>query len=80
MVVSIYTVGFIPLLQEFLVSLTGSSLLSSLPARPLEPVRQTQLASHLQPLRDASRSHPAFSPQKQSDSYEPLSPKSMASV
>ena len=60
MVVSIYTVGLIPLLEEFLVSLAGSSLLSLLPAPPVEPVLQIQLASHLQPLRDALRSHPAF--------------------
>jgi hypothetical protein len=49
--------------------LTGSPLLSSLPALPAEQARQMRLASHFQPLPDPPGSHPAFPPQTQGDSY-----------
>src|ERR1039458_9018038 len=35
--------------------------------------RQIRLDFHLQPLRDAPRSHPAFPPQTQADSHGPAS-------
>jgi hypothetical protein len=57
--------------MKFMVSFTGSPLLPSLPVLPAEQVRQTRLGSHLQPLRDAPQSHPAFPPQTQGDSCLP---------
>ena len=56
---------------KFLVSLSGSSFLSSRPTLRAELVRQIRRGSHLQPLRDAPRSNPAFPPQTQADSFGP---------
>jgi hypothetical protein len=44
----------------------------SLPALSLQQVPLVRLTSHLQPLRDAPQSHPAFPPQTQAYSYGPV--------
>ena len=49
----------------------GSPFIPPVPALPVEERRQIRLVSHLQPLRYASRSHPAFQPWTQADSWGP---------
>jgi hypothetical protein len=51
--------------------LTGSPLLPSRLALPMRQRRQIRLDFHLQPLRDAPRSHPALPPQTKADCHGP---------